>query len=99
MRRVLITGGLLITLLTQSPQAQAAAWLPVPTDKAAHFGVSYVLTDQLMRMGLRPEHAIMVTLVLGWVKEITDDHIDAGDLGADAAGSLAAAYLNWQFNW
>lgn len=80
--------------LTIWPSAPAEALdLPVPVDKAAHFGVSYVVADQLMRAGMRPEHAVGVTVFGGWVKELLDRQFDAGDLAADAAGALAAAYI------
>lgn len=100
MRRWVLTHVLGLALLCSSAgQARAAAWLPLPTDKVAHFGVSYVMTDQLMRAGFRPEHALMLTLLVGLIKEAFDDHIDPGDLGANAAGSLAAAYLNVRWGW
>ena len=73
--------------------------LPIPVDKAAHFGVSYVVTDQLMRAGMRPEQAVGVTLFGGWLKEVVDRQFDATDLAADAAGALAAAYLRVEFKF
>jgi hypothetical protein len=73
--------------------------LPVPTDKVAHFGVSYILTDQLIRMGARPEEAIGATLFVGWLKEVVDKPFDPYDLAADAAGSLMAAYVRVQFKF
>jgi hypothetical protein len=67
--------------------------LPVPTDKVAHFGVSYIMTDQLMRLGAKPEAAIGATLFVGWLKEVVDQRFDPYDLAADTAGSLMAAYV------
>lgn len=100
MRRWMMTQALLLALLGGfAGPGDAAPWLPVPTDKAAHFGVSYVMTDQLVRAGFRPEHAVILTLLVGWMKEVFDDRIDPGDLGANAAGSLAAAYLNLRWAW
>lgn len=78
--------------LSSAPPAQALD-LSAATDKAAHFGVSYVLTDQLMRMGARPEQAIGATIFVGWLKEVVDQRFDPYDLAADAAGALAAGYL------
>jgi hypothetical protein len=76
------------------PAAPAFALdLPIPTDKVAHFGVCYVMTDQLMRLGARPEQAIGATLFVCWLKEVVDRQFDPYDLAADTAGSLAAAYL------
>ena len=73
--------------------------LPAPTDKVAHFGVSYVVTDQLIRSGMTREQAVATTLFVGWVKEVVDDRVDPYDLAADAAGALAAAYVRveWKF--
>jgi hypothetical protein len=70
-----------------------ALTLPVPTDKVAHFGVSYIMTDQLMRLGLKPEAAIGATVFVGWVKEVVDQPFDPYDLAADTAGALMAAYF------
>lgn len=82
----LLTGGLFAT-------PAAAFDLGVPTDKAAHFGVSYVLTDQLVRLGLSREEALAATLAAGWLKEVTDPRPDPLDMAANLAGALAAAYL------
>ncbi|MFN3431204.1 MAG: hypothetical protein ACK46X_14780 [Candidatus Sericytochromatia bacterium] len=88
------------TLLAIGPTAPALALdLPIPVDKAAHFGVSYVVTDQLMRAGMRPEQAVGVTLFGGWLKEVLDRQFDPTDLAADAAGALAAAYLRVEFKF
>lgn len=83
-----------VAALTVAPAMPAQALdLPIPTDKVAHFGVCYVMTDQLMRLGARPEQAIGATLLVGWLKEVVDRKFDPGDFAADTAGSLAAAYL------
>jgi hypothetical protein len=72
---------------------------PVDTDKVAHFGVSYIITDQLIRSGLTREQAVGTTLFVGWLKEVIDEHPDGYDLAADTAGALAAAYVRveWRF--
>ena len=100
MQRWLVSQGVMLSVFvaTTAPGV-AASWLPIPADKAAHFGVSYVLTDQLLRVGLRPEQAVAVTLLVGLLKEMLDDQIDPGDLGANAAGSLTAGYMNWRISW
>lgn len=92
--RLLLTGGLLV-----ASALPARAWSPVPVDKVAHFGVSYVLTDQLLRANVPLEQAIVVTLLVGWLKEVTDGEIDAGDLAADLAGSLSAGFIRVRVAW
>jgi hypothetical protein len=84
--------------LTLSSPARAFD-LPVPVDKAAHFGACYVITDQLMRAGMKPEHAVAATLFIGWAKEVTDRPFDPYDLAADTLGALAAGYLRLSFKF
>ena len=86
-----------LTLATAGLPAQA--FVPLAVDKVAHFGLSYVITDQLQRAGVPSEQAIAVTLLIGWLKEVHDGQLDAGDLAADAAGSLAAAFLRVELPW
>ncbi len=86
-------------MVLASPVRAEGFKLPIETDKAAHFGVSYVITDQLMRAGLPPDQAMIATFFIGWFKEVADGRVDPGDLGADVAGSLAAAYLRVQLGW
>lgn len=73
--------------------------LPVPVDKVAHFGVCYILTDQLVRAGMPREQAVVTTLFVGWLKEVVDNQVDPSDLAADAAGALVAGYVRveWKF--
>lgn len=97
MRHALLAAFLVLALA--APARAEGFPLPVEVDKAAHFGLSYVMTDQLLRAGLRPEQALICALFVGWAKEVADGRVDAGDLGADAAGCLAAAYLRVQLGW
>jgi hypothetical protein len=90
---------LVVCLALASACRPAFALGPLPVDKVAHFGVSYVLTDQLQRAGVPPAQAIAVTLLIGWLKEVVDGRLDAGDLAADAAGSLSAAFLRLEVPW
>lgn len=62
----------------------------IPADKAAHFGVSYVICDQLQRnAGFNRFWASVTTLAIGAAKEgLIDDHWDSGDFAADCAGVL-----------
>lgn len=96
--RTLLTS-LLFLMVLAGPARAETAWLPVPVDKAAHFGLSYVMTDQLLRAGLPPAEALAIAFFVGWFKEVADGRIDPGDLGADAAGCLAAAFVRVQFHW
>ena len=96
--RTLLTA-LLFLMIAATPVHAETSWLPIPVDNAAHFGLSYVMTDQLMRSGLPPAEALAVSLFVGWFKEVADGRIDPLDLTADAAGSLAAAYLRVQLGW
>jgi hypothetical protein len=82
-----IVAGLVLTLpLT----ANAASISDFPADKAAHFGVSYVICDQLERnCGFNKFWAGFTTLAIGAAKEkFIDDHWDGGDFAADCAGVL-----------
>lgn len=77
-----VTAGLVLTL----PLSAEAS---IPTDKAAHFGVSYVICDQLERnCGMNKFWAAFTTLAIGAAKEAFDDHWDSGDFAADCAGVL-----------
>ncbi|MNT65628.1 hypothetical protein D3C72_2036240 [compost metagenome] len=78
--------------LSAAPPAWAID-LPVPVDKAAHFGISYAVTDQLIRLGATPEQAVGITIFGGWLKEVLDRQFDPYDMAADVAGALAAGYL------
>lgn len=97
MRRSVLA--LALFMICASPTGAHAFELPVEADKAAHFGLSYALTDQLMRAGLPADQAVIAILFVGWFKEVADGRVDPGDLGADAAGCLAAAYLRVRLGW
>lgn len=77
-----LAAGLVLTL----PLSASAS---IPADKAAHFGVSYVICDQLERnCGFNKFWAGFTTLAIGAAKEALDDHWDGGDFAADCAGVL-----------
>lgn len=59
-------------------------------DKAAHFGLSYVISDQLQRnAGFNPFWGTLTTIAIGAAKEkLIDNHFDGGDFAADCAGAL-----------
>lgn len=62
----------------------------VGTDRFAHFGVSYVINDQLQKnCHMKPFAAALTTIAIGAAKEQwIDDHFDRGDFAADCAGAL-----------
>lgn len=62
----------------------------IGVDRFAHFGISYVINDQLKRnAGMNDFWAGFTTLAIGAAKEAwIDDHFDNGDFAADCAGVL-----------
>ena len=62
----------------------------MPTDKAAHFGVSYMLSDQLKRhTKMTTLERIGTVLLVGYAKEQwIDSKFDKRDFAADMAGVL-----------
>lgn len=59
-------------------------------DSFAHFGMSYVINDQLKRnAGFNDFWAGVTTIAIGAAKErFIDDHWDSSDFAADCAGVL-----------
>ena len=62
----------------------------MPTDKAAHFAVSYMLSDQLKRhTKMTTLERIGTVLLIGYAKEQwIDSKFDKRDFAADMAGVL-----------
>ena len=62
----------------------------MPTDKAAHFAVSYMLSDQLKRhTKMTTLERIGTVLLVGYAKEQwIDSKFDKNDFAADCAGVL-----------
>lgn len=62
----------------------------VGVDRFAHFGISYVINDQLQKQAkMGPFAATLTTIAIGAAKEQwADDHFDRGDFAADCAGAL-----------
>lgn len=61
----------------------------VGTDKVAHFGVGYIINDQLERhTKFTPLERLLTVTAIAYVKESTDDHFDRNDLLATMAGGL-----------
>ena len=62
----------------------------VPTDKALHFAVGYIISDQLQRnAGCSAFEAFLITSAIAWGKEkLVDDNVDNNDAYATMAGGL-----------
>lgn len=62
----------------------------IPTDKALHFMVGYVIQDQLQRnVACSAFEAFLITSGIAWAKEkFIDDHVDNNDAYATMAGGL-----------
>ena len=81
-----LIAGVLITLAFLMPQTVYA----MQTDKAAHFAVSYMLSDQLKRhTHMTTLERIGTVLFIGYAKEQwIDSKFDKRDFAADMAGVL-----------
>ena len=63
----------------------------VGVDRVAHFGVSYIINDQLQAAGMTKLEATLTTIAIGAAKEKwVDNKWDGGDFTADCLGALAA---------
>lgn len=82
-------GAVLLTALFLFPLSCSAMQYP-PTDKVAHFGVGYVISDQLAKHTRMTflERVATVSLI-AYVKEKTDSRFDNADFAATVAGALA----------
>lgn len=62
----------------------------IPTDKALHFAVGYIISDQLQRnAGCSAFEAFLITSGIAWAKEkFVDDNVDNNDAYATMAGGL-----------
>jgi hypothetical protein len=59
----------------------------VGEDKICHAAVSYIICDQLKRVGMNDFWAAITTLAIGAAKEkFIDNNWDSGDFAADCAG-------------
>lgn len=99
MKRIVIMAVMLITMLCASV-CSADSWSDVQhnigEDKFAHFGVSYIICDQLhCNCGMNKFWSAVTTLAIGAAKEkFIDDHWDSSDMLANTAGVLV-----YQVTW
>lgn len=72
------------------PNASANPMKDIPVDKAAHFGVGYIIQDQLERNAhMSKFEAFLTTTAIAWAKEkYLDSHVDNNDAYATMAGAL-----------
>jgi hypothetical protein len=74
----------LAALLAVSPVCFA-----VGNDKVAHFGVGYIINDQLKQnTKLKTSERILFVASVGAAKEIHDSRFDWNDLGATVLGAV-----------
>jgi hypothetical protein len=67
----------------------------IGVDRVAHFGVSYIINDQLQNAGMSPFAATLTTIAIGAAKEkFIDNKWDQGDFAADCIGAML---VNVQF--
>ena len=90
MKKVLLLAALLALPVTAQAQPLNDAVSDIGVDRFAHFGVSYVINNQLQRScHMSPFTATLTTIAIGAAKEqFVDDHFDKGDFAADCAGAL-----------
>lgn len=70
----------------------------VGTDRIAHFGVGYIVSDTLDRLTpLTPIERGLVVAGLGALKEATDSQWDNGDLAATILGGVANIGVHGKF--
>ena len=81
---------LLIAVLLSAAFLFPSLTYAMPTDKAAHFAVSYMLSDQLKRhTKMTTLERIGTVLLVGYAKEQwIDSKFDKNDFAADMAGVL-----------
>ena len=87
MKKILL---MVIMLLSLNGVCSASDGNNIGVDRFAHFGIQYVICDQLHRnAGMNKFWAGVTTLAIGAAKEaFIDDHWDGGDFAADCAGAF-----------
>jgi hypothetical protein len=104
--------GLLSALLFMAPYAGASGLETLPTDKAAHFGLSSVAVEATMKtcQAIEGSPAISpscrgwssgLVLTAGLLKEVSDQQrgrkFDQQDLVANLLGVITGNVLQWNF--
>lgn len=88
-KRVLIVVTMVVGMFSSTGSCQALQDR-IGVDKCAHFGISYVIEDQLKEhTKMTPLERVATTVAIGYCKErFIDDHFDNGDFIADFCGVL-----------
>lgn len=91
LKRIIISTILLISLCTSCFASSIHDIQDnIGTDKFAHAGVGYILTDQLERnANFSKLEAFATVAALAYIKEqYVDDHFDSGDITATLSGYM-----------
>lgn len=91
LKRIIISTILLISLCTSCFASSIHDIQDnIGTDKFAHAGVGYILTDQLERnANFSKLEAFATVAALAYIKEqYVDDHFDSGDIRATLSGYM-----------
>lgn len=91
LKRIIISTILLISLCTSCFASSLHDIQDnIGTDKFAHAGVGYILTDQLERnANFSKLEAFATVAALAYIKEqYVDDHFDSGDITATLSGYM-----------
>ena len=91
---------ILLIFLFANPNAQA-----IEDDKKLHLKYSFIIsaavTQAVKQSGKTKLQAIgtaiLLTMMVGYVKEATDEFVDPEDLKYDLLGAITGAYFSWQF--
>lgn len=65
----------------------------IGTDKFAHFGVGYVVSNELQHVGMSKLEAVATVVFLAYAKERwVDDTFNKNDIGATVLGGMIPLY-------
>ena len=65
----------------------------IGTDKFAHFGVGYVISNELQHVGMSKLEAVVTVAFLAYAKEKwVDDTLSKSDIGATVLGGVIPLY-------
>ena len=91
---------ILLIFLFANPNAHA-----IENDKKLHLKYSFIMSaafTQAVKISGKTKYqsigtAILLTMMVGYVKEATDESIDRDDLKYDLLGAITGAYFSWEF--
>lgn len=99
MRKILIIFIMLISLCTSCfASSLHDIQDSIGTDKYAHFGVGYVVSNELQHVGMSKLEAVVTVAFLAYAKEKwVDDTFSKSDVGATVLGGVIPLYKK-EFN-